>query len=216
MKNKSALFVGVCFAVAGLSAQAADLRVKGSIVPVSCSFTITNSTIDYGRINPGSLNATNYTKLAKKGTPFAVRCSSPTSVAIRALDNRASSKVPGMMQAMYNGTYNDAFNYGLGTTAKGEKIGGYVIFMESLVADGKPVGLLRSANNGATWGRTDPVLAQPPQLGSWYSGTAYTPFKAATVSGVINAQVVINRTAALTLNNEVRLDGHTTLELVYL
>ncbi|WLI50973.1 hypothetical protein [Pseudomonas sp. FP833] len=50
MKKNIAIFAGVFLAVAGLTAQAADLRVKGSIAPPSCSFTITNSVIDYGSI----------------------------------------------------------------------------------------------------------------------------------------------------------------------
>lgn len=216
MKNRSALFVGLFLAVAGLNAQAADLRVKGSIAPASCSFTITNSTLDFGRINPSSLSATNYTKLDKKGTPFAVSCSSPTMVGIKTLDNRASSKVPGLMQVMYNRTYHDGFNYGLGTTAKGENIGGYVVFMENNVADGRAVLLARSFNNGATWHYTDQVLGQPPELGSWRSGSAYTPIRLKVVSGNLRVQPVINKTSALTMNSEIMLDGHATLELVYL
>jgi type 1 fimbria pilin len=216
MKKNVFLWAGLCLAVVGVNAQAADLRVKGSIAPTSCSFTITTSTIDYGRIDPNSLNVTNYTKLAKRGTPFVIKCSSPAMVGVKTLDNRASTKVPGMMQAIYNSTYNDLFNYGLGHTARGEKIGGYVIFMENLVADGRAIGLLRSVNNGTTWGRTDPVLAQPPQLASWYSGTTYTPAKAAVISGQLNAQAVINKKSALTLTSEIKLDGHATLELVYL
>jgi len=216
MINKSTLLVGMILAVSGLSAQAADLRVKGSIAPASCSFSITHSTIDYGRINPGSLSDTNYTKLEKKGTPFTVNCSAPMMVGIKTLDNRASSKVPGMMQTMYNKTYHDGFNYGLGTTAKGENIGGYVVFMENNIADGKAVLLARSFNNGGAWHYTDQVLGQPPELGSWRSGSAYTPIRLKVVSGNLRVQPVINKTSALTMNSEIRLDGHTTLELVYL
>lgn len=216
MKKKSALCVGLFLAAAGASVQAADLRVRGSITPPSCSFAIGNSNIDYGRINAGSLNSTSYTKLAKKGTQYAVRCSSPTMVGIRTLDNRASSKVPGMMQVMYNQTYNDRFNFGLGTTARGERIGGYVIFMENNVADGRSVLVARSPNNGASWHYTDPVLGQSPELGSWRTSIAYSPSRVGVVSGNLMVQPVINKTSALTMNGEIRLDGHATLELVYL
>ena len=207
---------GMFLAMLGLSAQAADLRVRGSIAPASCSFTIVNSTIDYGRIDPRSLSATNYTKLAKKGTPYTVRCASPTFVGIKAQDNRASSKVRGMMVSQYNITYNDDFNYGLGFTSKNEKIGGYVVFMENNIADGKAVRAARSNNNGASWGITDPVLGQSANVGSWRTSASYSPIKITVVSGNLNVQPVINKTSALSMNNEIKLDGHTTLELVYL
>jgi len=216
MKKNIFLWAGLCLAVVGVNAQAADLRVKGSIAPTSCSFTITTSTIDYGWIDPGTLSVANYTKLAKKGTPYAIKCSSPTIVGIKTQDNRASSKVPGMMQTQYNNTYNDDFNYGLGLTPKSEKIGGYVVFMENNVADGKAVLLTRSNNNGISWGYTDPVLGQSSKLGSWRVGSSYSPIKLTVVTGNLNVQPVINKTSALTMSNEIKLDGHATLELVYL
>ncbi len=66
LKNKIIVMMGVCLAATGLNAQAADVRVKGTIAPASCSFTIVNSVFDYGMIRPSSLSATHYTKLDKK------------------------------------------------------------------------------------------------------------------------------------------------------
>jgi len=215
MKNKAVLLMGMFFGVAGLNAQAADVRVKGTIAPASCSFTIANSVFDYGMIRPSSLSATNYTKLDKKSTPFTVRCDAPTLVSIRTQDNRAGSKVPGMMQTAFNRTYIDTFNYGLGTSSKGEKVGGYVMFMANTIADGKVVRVNGSSNNGAAWTFGDGALAQPPHLTSRASGTT-TPIKLSVVSGNLQVQGVINKTSAFSVGQGINLDGHATLELRYL
>jgi type 1 fimbria pilin len=215
LKNKIIVMMGVCLAATGLNAQAADVRVKGTIAPASCSFTIVNSVFDYGMIRPSSLSATHYTKLDKKSTPFTVKCDAPTLVSIKTQDNRASSKVPGMMRSAFNQTYVDTFNYGLGTSSKGEKVGGYVMFMANTVADGKAVRVNGSNNNGVTWSVGDGALAQPPHLTSWASGTT-TPIKLSVVSGNLQVQGVINKTSAFSVGEGINLDGHATLELRYL
>lgn len=218
MRYKSCVIAmtGVCVALFGVTAQAADVRVKGTIAPASCSFTITQSVFDYGRIQPSSLSATQYTKLERKSTPFAVKCDAATLVSIRTQDNRASSKVPGMMQAAFNSTYNDMFNYGLGVSTKNEKIGGYVMLMSNTVADGKAVRVNGSSNNGATWTVGDGALAQPPHLTSWASSASTAPVALSTVSGNLLVQAVINKTSAFSVGSGISLDGHATLELRYL
>lgn len=50
MKVKFVLVAGMVLSVASLSVQASELRVKGAIVPASCSFTMTNAVFDYGDI----------------------------------------------------------------------------------------------------------------------------------------------------------------------
>lgn len=214
MKNKSALFGGVFLAVACLSVQAADLRVKGSIAPSSCSFTLTNSTIDYGKINPSSLSATQYNPLPNKSTPFVIKCAAQARVAISATDNRAASKVGGIT-LQYGSQYNDNYNYGLGNAGKGEHIGGYILYMRSSVADGKAVNVMQSFDNGGVWRGIAGAMAQTPVLTSWWSGDL-TPLKFSTLSGTLNVRAILNKTSALSLSNEIKLDGHATLELKYI
>ena len=69
MKKIVAVMTGIFLVVAGFNAQAIDVRVKGFIVPASCSFTLVNAVIDYGTIDPQLLSATNYTTLEAKSTP---------------------------------------------------------------------------------------------------------------------------------------------------
>lgn len=214
MKKKIVALACVGLAVTSLSAMAADVRVKGSIAPSSCSITLTNATFDYGRIDRGSLSATRYTKLDKKTSPYIITCEANTRVGIKSVDNRVSSKVPGIIVSEFPG-YHDIYNFGLGETAQGEKIGGYVMHLRNNVADGKAVSTIGSNNNGGTWHASGGALGQTTHVASWSSGTSL-PVSLTTISGNLEVQAVINRTSALTLNQEVNLDGHATLELRYL
>lgn len=215
MKIKVLALTGLFLAVVGFNAQAVDVRVKGAIVPASCNFTVTNAVIDYGRVDPATLSPTHYTKLAEKSTPYSIRCSSGTQLAVTAVDNRAASKVPNMMVSQYDSTFIDTFNFGLGTTTANQKIGGYIMQLRNSTADGRAVLPLFSSTNGRTWGRGVGTLGQSGHLTSWYSGVL-TPVRVSVVSGNLYFQAVINKASELNLRDEVRLDGHATLELRYL
>lgn len=215
MKNKVLALTGLFLAVAGFNAQAVDVRVKGSIVPASCNFTVTNAVIDYGRIDPATLSPTNYTKLAEKSTPYSINCSSGAQLAVTAIDNRAASKIPNMMRSQYNTTFTDTFNFGLGVTAANQKIGGYIMQLRNATGDGRALQPLFSSTNGNTWARGVGTLGQGGHLTSWYSGVL-TPARVSVVSGNLYFQAVINKASELNLKDEVRLDGHATLELRYL
>lgn len=219
MKKHIVGMAGVFLAVAVVNAQAADLRVKGTIAPASCSFTITNAVIDYGRIDPNSLSATSYTKLGAKSTPYAIKCGShvKTKVGIKAVDNRASTKIPNLMISQFGANYTDRYQYGLGNTAKAQKIGGYVLHLRNSVADGRAVRVMGSNNNGGAWvpTSTEAVGNAATDLTSWHTGN-FVPFPVNTVSGNLEVHAVINKTSELDLNSQINLDGQATLELRYL
>lgn len=219
MKKHIVGMAGVVLAFAVVNAHAADLRVKGSIAPASCSFTLTNSVIDYGRIDPNSLSPTNYTKLAAKSTPYTIKCGShvKTKVGIKAVDNRAGTKIPNMMVSQFGPNYTDRYQYGLGSTAKAQKIGGYVVHLRNSVADGRAVRVMGSNNDGGAWvpTSTEAVGNATTDLTSWHTGN-FTPVQLNTLSGNLEVHAVINRTSELDLNSQVTLDGQATLELRYL
>lgn len=219
MKNKIIVLAGLALAVAGLSAQAADVRVKGAIAPSSCSFSITNSIIDYGNISPSSLSPTNYTKLDKKSVPYTVKCSgqSKIKVGIKAVDNRSSTKIPNLMLSQFDGRYKDLYNFGLGSTAKGQKVGGYVIHLRNSIADGKAVGIVSSENSGGRWeANSTEAVGHTANVTSWRAGNVYAPILVNTVAGSVEVQAVINKTSDLDMSSQINLDGHATLELHYL
>lgn len=220
MKYKFRVVVGsLFFAAINLSAHAADLKVKGYIAPASCSFTLGNSVIDYGRIDPNTLSPTSYTKLAKKSTPYAIRCGSTATakIGVKVVDNRANTRIPGLMTAQFGSGYRDNYNFGLGATAKGQKIGGYIVHLRNSVADGKQAYLITDEGYGGTWDpRSTEALGHTANISSWRTGAAFTPAQLNTVTGNLEVQAVINKTAELDMSSQVNLDGQATLELRYL
>ncbi|MGF6093464.1 DUF1120 domain-containing protein [Pseudomonas sp. 18175] len=220
MKYKASVVAGsLLVAAVSLNVQAADLKVKGYIAPASCSFTIGNSVIDYGRIDPNTLSPTNYTKLAKKSTPYAIRCGSNATakIGVKVVDNRSSTRIAGLMTSQFGSGYRDNYNFGLGATAKGQKIGGYVVHLRNSVADGKPAYVITDEGYGGTWDpRSSDSLGHTANISSWRTGAAITPAPVNTVTGNLEVQAVINKTAELDMSNQVSLDGQATLELRYL
>lgn len=217
MKKHVVGMAGVFLAIAAVSANAADLSVKGYIVPASCSFTITNSVIDYVRIDPNILSATASTRLEAKSTPYVIKCGShaKAKVGIKAIDNRAATRISGLAQAHWGGNYNDTYNYGLGATASGQKIGGYTIHLRNSVADSKAVGVITSTNNGATWYAGGQALGHGNNIGSWHTGNSL-PVALNVLSGTLEVQAIINKTSELDMSRQINLDGQATLELRYL
>lgn len=217
MKLVSKLTLGALLVAWGGYASAADLLVKGTIIPASCTLSLQNGGIvDYGKIRAASLSPNSYTRLPARGVPFSVRCDGGTRVGVKTLDNRAASKVPGILQASIGSSYSDVYNYGLGMTTGGQRIGGYALTIKDSVADFPLVNTIVSSNNGLSWNRGNGALGQYQNIMSWSGFFANHPASVERVSGTLEVQAVINRTSELDVTQDVALDGLATLELRYL
>ncbi|CAD5203997.1 DUF1120 domain-containing protein [Pseudomonas sp. FEN] len=217
MKSVSGWTLGALLVALGFNANAADLLVRGTIVPASCTLSLQNGGIvDYGKIRAAELSANAYTRLQPRGVPFSVNCDGGTRVGVKTLDNRSGSKVPGILQAAIGPGYNDVYNYGLGTTADGKRIGGYSLSVKDSVADFPLVNTIVSTNNGLSWNRGNGALGQYQNIMSWSGFFATHPASVQRVSGTLEVQAVINKTSELDVTQEINLDGLATLELRYL
>ncbi|MCU1740357.1 MULTISPECIES: DUF1120 domain-containing protein [unclassified Pseudomonas] len=217
MKLVSGLAIGALLAALGGNANAADLLVKGTIVPASCTLSLHNGgVVDFGKIRAADLGLNAYTALQPRGVPFAVNCDGGTRVGVKALDNRSSSKIPGILQSALGPDYSDVYNYGLGTTAGGQRIGGYALSVTDSVADFPLVNTIVSTNNGLNWNRGNGALGQYQNIMSWSGFLATHPASVQRVSGTLEVKAVINKTSDLDVTQELYLDGLATLELRYL
>ncbi|WP_273825864.1 MULTISPECIES: DUF1120 domain-containing protein [Pseudomonas] len=217
MKLLSKLTLGALLVAVGGYASAADLLVKGTIIPPACELTLQNGGIvDYKKIDGDSLKPDKYTRLEAKSVPFLVKCKGGTRVGVKTIDNRAGSKVPGIVQASINPGYGDIYNYGLGTTSGGQRIGGYALIIKKSLANFPLVNTIVSGNNGLNWKRGDGALGQYQNIMSWSGFMATHPASVERVSGVLEVQAVINKTSELDIKEAVSLDGSATLELRYL
>lgn len=222
MKTMYGLMAAAVIAAVSVNANAAiDLRVKGTIVPASCvPFLQGGGVVDYGTIPAEDLNQTSYTVLGKKEIVFNINCQAATKVGLKAQDGKGFSQIPGILASTIGADYTDNYNYGLGTTVAGEKIGGYAVNLKpgSFQTNNGSVKAITSLDNGTTWLETTTgAVGQNDNLASWAGTTGpLIPVSFITLSGAMEVQAVINKASDLTIDNDVPLDGLTTFELSYL
>jgi type 1 fimbria pilin len=140
------------------AASTVDLTVKGLIVPSACTPSLSASTVDVGRVSVKDLNQDSRTLLTPTTLTLSVNCLSPTLFAMKATDNRADSSIT-------------VSEFGVGKTATGEHIGGYILLLDNAIADTATVLPIASVDNGTTWapgtqlGHLGPAFDQGSQRG---------------------------------------------------
>jgi hypothetical protein len=209
-------------------AESIDVKVIGTITPTACKPTLTGGgTIDYGTINPNTLKKDEFTVLAEKQIDFAITCDAPAKVAIAAKSGRGESAVNIKDGKLTVISTNNAL-FGVGNThaaglgldgAKG--VGGYSLRLQAgtMKADGKNVDSIQSHGNTTSWVKTEYGILfnqSSQRYASWAATGTLTPIAFTTLSGKLGAQAYINKASELDLTKPVKLDGLTTLELVYL
>jgi len=208
-------------------AESIDVRVIGTITPTACTPSITGGgTIDYGSISPKSLKKDVFNYLEVKSVDFAITCDAPAKVALQARAVKGANAVgaDGRLWSvardipLFGGVY-DA--HGLGLTSDNKGIGGFGLRFETntIIADSNKVDSIIQDGNTPWVKSPDGSLikgAGIKRLYSWSKAGEVNPVAFTTLTGTLNVQAYINKTSELDLTKPVRLDGVTTLELVYL
>ncbi|KAF1031111.1 MAG: hypothetical protein GAK37_00968 [Pseudomonas sp.] len=192
--------------------QAAELVVRGTIVPAACNLSLgAGGIIDYGTIRAGELSQTAFNPREEKTASLVVNCgTTPAKFGLTLTDLQAGSKVAGILGS----GYTEAQNYGLGSVG-GRRTGGYSVTLRDLRSSSITLSPIVRANGGA-WYNSDGKVAQSPSQYSWRSSTTVTPASISQLTGVIAVRAVINRGQDLDLSRDVTLDGRTTLVLSYI
>lgn len=208
-------------------AESIDVRVIGTITPTACKPSLSGGgAIDYGVITPKSLKKDSFTYLSMKSVDFSIMCDAPAKVALQARSNRDATAV-GMDGRvwqvardipLFSGIY-DA--HGLGVDGNNKGIGGFGLRFEtdSITADSNKVDSIIKDNNGQWKKSPDGSLikgAGIQRLYSWSKAGAVDPIPFTNLVGSLDIQAYINKSSELDLTKPVKLDGLTTLELVYL
>lgn len=210
-----------CLAATTLSCAAnmVEMQVVSVITPAACTPMLSGGGVaDYGTIPARSLKPGAVTPLPAKSLSFSINCDAAAKVSVRAIDNRTSSVIVGIVAAgSGDGTLSDSFNFGLGTAA-GKSIGGYAIVFQpaSYTGDYQQAQLLYSTDSGTTWqASTTGNVAKNRSFGWGAPGSSYVS-SLRTISGTVTVQPYINKPENLSLSQEILLDGSATLELSYL
>ncbi|WP_343587796.1 DUF1120 domain-containing protein [Herbaspirillum sp.] len=200
---------------AALAAPTVELKVTGVIKPPACLPTFSGGgVVDYGVIPAASLSVGQYKTLDKKQLSFQVSCDAPVKMGVTFNDNRATSRVGGIVSAV-SANPNERFNFGLGTVA-GKNVGGYALTLEPALTtgDGAPVDNIYTTDNGRTWSAA--VGLDHINLFAFAAKGDNKPVAVKQLSVMINVQAVLNKPEELPLTQDVPLDGSATIEVKYL
>lgn len=209
-------------------ANSIDIKIIGTISPSACTPALSGGgVIDYGVITANSLKKDSYTQLDKKQLDFSITCDAPTKVALRAINGRPSTAA-GTTETGDNGgptpegisrQYGD-FVVGLGLDGQ-HKIGGYNIALFNTFIDGGYFGNeISKYSSDSMWqpklDNKNSLFSDKQILISYAKDSTYLPAALSTLSGTLGIQAYINKSSELDLTKPVKLDGLTTIELVYL
>ncbi|WJV25605.1 MULTISPECIES: DUF1120 domain-containing protein [Pseudomonas] len=192
-------------------ASAADLSVSGQIKPVgACNLMLGNAgTIDLGTISRKDLrDEANWLNNIYRPISFSINCPMPTTVALRAIDNREGTATSEIWDAAY----------GLGTTFSGKKFGAYRWMPRQVKIDGSWAQQLFQKNPGDDWGMTPGLFTKnlaPNWLTTWTQEGNDLPQAFQVVAGNLEFAIHIP-VSGLDLSQEINIDGSATMELVYL
>lgn len=196
------------------AATTADLKLIGTIVPAACAPNFTGgSTIDYGNIPAGTLNATAQTTLPEKTTKLTVTCDAPVKFAFSFVDDRSATVVTSL--TTIPGALNEA-KMGLGAADNGAKIGAYSLEISNEAADTGTTRRLRSADAGATWVAFGGQLIPTYLYGFGDSATAAAPSAHKSISVDVRVVAAVDKTSNLPITNQIKIDGLSTFEVKYL
>ncbi|MCA1322979.1 DUF1120 domain-containing protein [Herbaspirillum sp. alder98] len=194
------------------------MEVVTTVTPAACTPALSHGgEANYGVRDSSILRPGQITALPPLSLRLTINCDVAALFAIRLTDNRSGSLVPGIVASgSGNSALTDDVNFGLGM-ASGANIGGYAISFDptSYTGDYRAVQLMASAD-GVTWHHHASGLGSKQQLLSWGATGAGNISAYRAVEGMLTVRPFINKPEHLKLNNEIELNGSTTLELNYL
>ncbi|MGJ7513324.1 DUF1120 domain-containing protein [Pseudomonas baetica] len=205
-KTLNTLF-GALLLVGSTSAFAAssvDLTVTGVITPSACTPGLANGgVVDFGKISAKDLNPNKETSLPRQLLQLTLTCDAPTLAALEAKDNREGS----------NWTIGQNV-FGLGLINGDEKLGSLQLMVVYPVADGVPVRVISSEDDGSSW-TANRYMARNNIVTVADTGTL-VPKPVQLLTADISVMPEIAPTDRLTLTNEVSIDGSVTMTVRYL
>lgn len=212
-----------------------DLKVTGKIIPPACTtaFGSGGGTANFGDIPTSSLSSTGATALTEiKSVPVTITCDEATRVGVTFTDQRADSRVTEDLgvYASVDMNLGEEGYFGLGFTAADSttKIGAYQLAIGkagATNADGDTLYATSSDDGGAGWSNLHknsrlPLFSTISQVVG-FSGSD-TELSNGTVSAEtllnfnVDVSVIINSLNELQVNDEIVLDGLTSIDVVYL
>lgn len=197
-----------------LAQSSVELSIDGLLVPASCRPSLGIENVHFGKLSKADLASEAHTPLSLQRHALNILCAEPTRFALRAYDNRQDSVYgkPGAVAPM-----------GLGMTPYNQRLGAWHLELVSSGSsiDGKLAYFSLGNADGSAWSpataATTALHSTGPLLGLVeYAGVVSGPAPIRTALLHIQISGHIAPADGLSLVDAVPLDGHATVELVYL
>lgn len=204
----SALASAMLTSFAAQAAESAELKVTGVIKPAACrvNFPGTNGSVTY-TIKTDSLKPNDYNPQPDKSVSMVLECGSETRVGFGILDNKATSRITGLFGPALGQ------NFGLGMQGT-NKIGGYKLEMTENLADTTRAFALVGEDKNGPWTRD--ALVKRDKIHSLTTGESTNPTPLKKFSTTFKVSTTLNKGSELNLNDEIALDGSSTIQIEYL
>lgn len=227
LKKLIACAILTAAAPAALAANNVELKVSGNIAPVACNVNLgNNGTVDYGNISPDLLNASAVTKLAEKQLPLEISCEAPIKFGLKSTTRRPNTGFGGVDYPSGVNVSNEAkmlnqfYFHGLGKTDDGSRIGGYamVIDEKATTADGKSAISVGKHPNADKWddSKYGKLIDAYQWIISWSDKIKSDPIPIKTLNTTLRIQAYIAYKDTIDISKPIKLDGMSSIELVYL
>ena len=207
---------------------AVDVIVTGTITPAACTLNLPGlKTIDYGKISPTLLDATNYTKLGEQQIDIALKCDALAKMGLKVVNKRPNT-MAGVTEGVSGAGRAPVSLFGVTSTdgaglgeADSKKIGGYGVRLVpgSIQVDANSVDVISKGAGETAWVKNDTgsmYLATKERHVSWATTKTVVPVAFEEMTAKLGVEAYINKKSELDLSKDITLDGLTTIELVYL
>lgn len=225
MKNGKILAVLVALTLPHIvfADSSVDFKVKGTIKTKSCTPTLSNSSVDVGKISVASLDQDNANQLTPVTTDLTIRCPTPMLAGIEVSDDKSESSDPNLTVDDAGFEHESSLGarlFGLGKTADGNSVGDYTLAIgpTATVDGGKTLQTVRrDSPEEGNWSHTDDGLfgINPEETFAVVDKDDDTTPVAFT-SVTFNLKIAGVLEPASKLPPDTPIDGQATFSVVYL
>ncbi|NVZ22929.1 DUF1120 domain-containing protein [Pseudomonas costantinii] len=197
-----ALLLAAC-APGAFAASSTDLSVTGVITPSSCTPSLSGGGIvDHGKLAGKDLDVLLPTPLQVAEMALEVHCEGRTLFTLTTVDNRAGSSAI------------NPDHHGLGMVNEDQKLGSVALAVLEPMADNTAVQTITSRDGGTTWAPSS-YLGHAALTSFAATAAPQTPVALQDLTARLHASTVIAPAGDLSLQDELPIDGHVTLQLKY-
>lgn len=197
------------------AAQTATLGVKGTIAISTCDVSLSDATIDLGRVSKADLSK-DFNAFSPSGVTLGLNCDAASNVALLVTDNRSSSVITNadLPSDSVSGV-KDSEIFGLGKDSASKNIG-LLAFAPDKISIDSANGYLMQSTDKSTWAPKEHLLENNTYISFAATNSATSPSSFTTASISLIPVVGLFGADRYPSGEETAIDGSVTFTVNYL